>query len=155
MRVFHSVLVLGHIFLLGCSPELARRCAEAFPCRDSLVIQEHIVHDTVTAGPWMFVHTDTVPCPPSEEPGIVIRRDTIRIPVVRTAVEFRYIDTSKVVVDVAAQTALRERILELESLLSSAKHTASAARPYKSIAWLLILAIIAALAFIVTKTLKQ
>lgn len=103
----------------------------------------------------MFVHTDTVPCPPSEEPGIVIRRDTIRIPVVRTAVEFRYIDTSKVVIDVAAQTALRQRILDLESQLANAIHAGSANKPYKNIAWLLILAIIAALAFIVTKTLKQ
>lgn len=153
MRVFHSViLVFGFIGFLGCSPELAQRCAEAFPCRDSLVIEERIVTDTITAGPWMFVHTDTVPCPPSDTPSVVIRLDTVRFPVIRHAVEFRYIDTSKVVVDVSQQTALRQRILDLEHELKAARHAASSARPYKTIAWLLILAVSSALAFIVIKS---
>lgn len=149
------------IMSFGCSADLAQRCAEQFPCRDSVVVTQQIRIDTAYAGPWMFVDTDTVPCPPSDSGTLIVRRDTIRIPVQKTVFKYEYLDTCHITSNTAYEAQLQQKINQLSKELKARQNEVNrerervaASRAYKWISWLLIAALVAALGYIITRSLK-
>jgi len=74
------VSVLLFIFA-GCGTTarkltLAERCAQEYPCRDSTIILEHVLTDTLYLAGYDQIDTVQVPCPPN-------LTDTVMVSVVR------------------------------------------------------------------------
>jgi hypothetical protein len=79
-KIQPSLFALAAFALLvaSCNPntKLAQKCAEQYPCKDSLVIWEVSVLDTVEL--WdTYMETDTIECPPSREGVTLIDYDTV------------------------------------------------------------------------------
>ncbi|HMN89788.1 MAG TPA: hypothetical protein PKD70_11185 [Saprospiraceae bacterium] len=142
------------LFIIGChSADLAQRCAANFPCADSVIVVNRIRVDTVSSGPWFFVHTDTVPCPASDSVTIIIRRDTSFVPVQKKIVQFEYVDTCYKYRNTAYEALLAKEIEALNKQLNEktrevnkARERMATARVYRGITWFLVLAMIGLIA---------
>lgn len=155
-------MLIGFVLVFaGCSADLAQRCAEQFPCRDSVIVKQKVLHDTIQLGPWWIAETDSVPCPPSDTGIMLILIDTVFVPKFIKIVEWRYKDTCIVQHDSAREAYLKQIIAQLQTDLKErendvqkALRKAEKGKPYKWISWLLILALVALLGYIVTRSLK-
>jgi len=135
--------------------DLARRCAEAYPCQDSLIIQDTTIHDTIAIGPLWATVQDTVVCPPSDTVTISSAPRQVLIPVTRVAIEYQVRDTCYIRTDAANEAALQNEIATLRDQLETAEQRLASARPYKYITWGLLALLVALLAYVITKALKN
>lgn len=67
------------LVLNGCKAPTAAECAQLYPCRDSLVVNERVEWDTIDYMGTYVQYIDTTICPPASQPSTII--DTLRVPV--------------------------------------------------------------------------
>ncbi len=153
----HFIIIVLALGALSCSTskDLAKICAEAYPCQGSMFVRDTIIHDTVEVGGWWTTITDSVPCPPSDTQVIVTAPRRVLVPVTKVAVTYQVRDTCYVRQDLAKLTALNNEIRTLKDLLNKSEQRVAGARPYKWITWGLLLLIVALLGYIITKAIKQ
>lgn len=149
------ILYLGFIVMCtGCS-SLAKRCAQLYPCRDSIVVNTKTIHDSIPIGPWLFTVVDSVPC----NPDTIIRYQkyerTITVP--ERIVKFKYLvqDTCFIRVDAAQADLLKHQNDTLRRQLEKAMAKANKIGPWRFISMFLILLLIASGTYIIRKSLKR
>jgi hypothetical protein len=100
-----AVLLLGSC---GIRPsELAKECAEQYPCKDSLSVRELTKTDTLEL--WdTYIELDTIDCPPSKEGVTLIDYDTVYLKGHKVIITRTVQDSTWYRLDQAALTALHQ-----------------------------------------------
>lgn len=116
MKNYLFILIIGAVVISGCSTtkrvqSLAQKCAEQFPCIDTL----EIYYDTITAfiavPSTEVIDTVVVPCPPGHPDTILISTvKTVKIPARTIRVEVPRVDTVRSNID----QALRQAYVDLK-----------------------------------------
>lgn len=152
--IYLFIIIVSCCFA-GCSADLAQRCASLYPCRDSIIVSEKIIHDSIPVGPWWLTVSDSVKCPVDTVERWQTFTKTITVPVRK--VEFKYLvrDTCFLRIDEAAISQLQATNSDLRRQLEKEKVKAAKVGPWRLVSIILISLLVLALAYIIGKMLKR
>jgi hypothetical protein len=120
MRTSHLLILLSSYLLLllpGCIPpgKLPARCAEDFPCRDSTIIRERLVQDTVYFPEYAFEYIDTTKCPPGlTDTLVIVKEKAITVPAKTVTVTLPCRDSLIYIRDTALEALLKEQLSDAD-----------------------------------------
>lgn len=138
---FVSVILL----LTSCNNKLAKKCAETYPCKDSIILKEIEVHDSIP-----YVEFEKVPYPDRvyvwTDAGMPKEKEYVLKPVIK----YKYITRKGVEKTVKVRDTAKERVLQdkIDKLETQIKNKTK--NKIKEI--FLILGIIIALIALILKT---
>jgi hypothetical protein len=125
----------------SCIPpgKLPQRCADQFPCRDSLILRDRWVHDTITFPDYQFEYIDTTHCPPNLVDTLLIIKERIRTvpgPVVAITVPCQ--DSIIYRRDTALETLLKEQLSAGDATIRSLQRKADRLSAWRWVACALL-----------------
>jgi hypothetical protein len=108
------------ILLFGCNPnaKLAQKCAEQYPCEDSLTVREITRTDTVELTDTYIEYLDTTICPPSANGVTVIDIDTVRVPGRKVVITRTVMDSTWYRLDQAALAVMQQDLDEADKAIA-------------------------------------
>lgn len=122
------------IFFPGCIPpgKLPQRCSDLFPCRDSTIIRERIVQDTVYFPEYGFEYIDTTKCPPGlVDTLVIVKEKTVTIPARTVTVTLPCQDSIIYIRDTALEAMLKEQLGDANELINKARRKADRQAAWK------------------------
>jgi hypothetical protein len=97
--------------------DLAKACAEQYPCKDSLVVKETTKTDTLEL--WdTYVETDTIECPPSKEGVTLIDTDTVYLKGHKVVITRTVMDSTWYRTDQAALVAMQQDLDQADAAIA-------------------------------------
>jgi hypothetical protein len=99
--------------LNACIPpgKLPQRCADQFPCRDSAIVRERIITETISYPDVVYEFIDTTVCPPNLPDSVIIIKERVKtIPGKTISIKVPCQDSIIYRRDTALETLLKEQL---------------------------------------------